>query len=127
MRVPRLCLDAGALIGVERGQVEVLRLCRRVADRGGSLHVVPEVLAQVWRGGPRQARLAAFLSSEGVEIPEYDARTARAVGHLAGLSGHPDVVDVHVVLHAMIHDLTVLTSDPDDLLAVHPSVRLVVV
>lgn len=122
-----LCLDAGALIAIERGRVEVVRLCRRTRERGSGLHVVPEVVAQVWRGGPRQARLAAFLSSEGVEIPAYDAETARAVGHLAGLSGHPDVVDVHVVLHAMVNDLTVLTSDPDDLLAVHPSVRLVVV
>ena len=122
-----LCLDAGALIAVERRSRWVEAAVRRARLHGWVVHVVPEALAQVWRGGPRQARLAAFLSSEGVEVPVYDAETARAVGHLAGLSGHPDVVDVHVVLHALLHDLTVLTSDPDDLRAVHPSVRVVVV
>ena len=121
-----VCLDAGALIAVERGSRWV-RTAVDEAREAGVVHVVPEVVAQVWRGGPRQARLAAFLSSEGVVVPEYDAETARAVGQLAGLSGHADVVDVHVVLHALLHDLTVLTSDPGDLLAVHPSVRLVVV
>ena len=45
MRAPGLCLDAGALIAVERGSAEVTRLCRRVVERGRSLHVVPEVVA----------------------------------------------------------------------------------
>ena len=122
-----LCLDAGALIAIERGNRWVHAAVDESRARGSELHVIPDVVAQVWRGGARQARLAVFLASEDLEVPEYDAETARAVGHLAGLSGHPDVVDVHVVLHALLHDLTVLTSDPDDLLAVHPSVRLVVV
>jgi predicted nucleic acid-binding protein len=125
--VTGFCLDAGALIALERGNRWVDTAAKRALRDGLAVHVVPEVLAQVWRGGARQARLAAFLSSEDLVVPSYDAETARAVGQLAGLSGHPDVVDVHVVLHAMVHDLTVLTSDPDDLLAVHPSVRLVVV
>jgi hypothetical protein len=124
--VTGVCLDAGALIAVERGS----RWVRTAIDEAralGPVHVVPEVVAQVWRGGAGQARLAALLSSDDLVVPEYDVDTARAVGHLAGLSGHGDVVDVHVVLHALLHDLTVLTSDPDDLLAVHPSVRLVLV
>jgi predicted nucleic acid-binding protein len=125
--VTGFCLDAGALIALERGNRWVDTAAKRALRDGLAVHVVPEVLAQVWRGGARQARLAAFLSSEDLVVPSYDAETARAVGQLAGLSGHPDVVDVHVVLHAMVHDLTVLTSDPDDLLAVHPSVRLVLV
>jgi hypothetical protein len=125
--VTGLCLDAGALIAVEGGNRWVGSAAKQTIRDGLAVHVVPEVLAQVWRGGPRQARLAAFLSSEDLVVPEYDVETARAVGQLAGLSGHADVVDVHVVLHALLHDLTVLTSDPDDLLAVHPSVRLVVV
>jgi predicted nucleic acid-binding protein len=125
--VTGFCLDAGALIALERGNRWVDTAAKRALRDGLAVHVVPEALAQVWRGGARQARLAAFLSSEDLVVPSYDAETARAVGQLAGLSGHPDVVDVHVVLHAMVHDLTVLTSDPDDLLAVHPSVRLVLV
>lgn len=122
-----LSLDAGALIGWERGVRSVRLLIGAARERGDAIHVLPEVLAQVWRGGPRQARLAQLLDSESVATPTYDALTARAVGWLCGRSGHHDVVDVHVVLHARLHDHLVLTSDPDDLRAVDPRVRLVVV
>ena len=79
------------------------------------IHVIPGVLAQAWCGGPRQALLAQFLSSPDVVLPAFDASTARAVGELCGRSGHHDVVDVHVVLHARLHGHRVVTSDPDDL------------
>ena len=56
-----ISLDAGALIAIERGDPEVRALLRQAAERGLEVHVVPEVVAQVWRGGSRQARLSAFL------------------------------------------------------------------
>ena len=122
-----LCLDAGALIAFERGDPRV-RSWLRVAQEGGlEIHVVPEVVAQVWRDGARQARTAALLSAPEVTVPAYDEVTARAVGRLCGSSNHHDVVDVHVVLHARVHDQLVLTSDPDDLNAIDPGLRVVVV
>jgi hypothetical protein len=122
-----LSLDAGALIALERGDPKVRGHLRRAFERGAQIHVVPEVVAQSWRGGPRQAAVAQLLTADEVEIPAYDGATARAVGHLCGVSGHSDVVDVHVVLHARLHRQVVLTSDPDDLRAIDPDVATIAV
>ena len=122
-----LSLDAGALIALERGDPKVRGHLRRAFERRAQIHVVPEVVAQSWRGGPRQAVVAQLLAADEVEIPAYDGATARAVGHLCGVSGHSDVVDVHVVLHARLHRQVVLTSDPDDLRAIDPDVVTIAV
>lgn len=120
-----LSLDAGALIAIERGDPRMRALLADAVRRGWSVGVVPEVIAQAWRGGPRQARLAAFLQAADLECPAYDAMTARAVGVVCGTSGHADVVDVHVVLHAVVEDRAVVTTDPGDLEQISPGVRLV--
>lgn len=122
-----ISLDAGALIAVERGNPDVRALLREAADRGLEVHVVPEVVAQVWRGGARQARLGAFLSARGVETPAYDVHAAREVGRLCGAIDRHDVVDVHVVWHARSRGHVVVTSDPEDLRAIDPSLPLVTV
>ncbi|WP_326494433.1 PIN domain-containing protein [Nocardioides pini] len=120
-----ISLDAGALIAIERGDPEVRALLRQAAERGLEVHVVPEVVAQVWRGGSRQARLGALLSARGVTTPEYDVHAAREVGRLCGTSGRHDVVDAHVVWHARRLGHLVVTSDPEDLHAIDPTVPLV--
>lgn len=122
-----LSLDAGALIAFDRGDARVRALLRRAVERGMEIHVVPEVVAQVWRGGPRQARTAALLETPEVETPAYDADMAKVVGRLCGLTGHSDVVDAHVVAHARIRAHTVVTSDADDLASIDATVRLIVV
>ncbi|MDR7252290.1 putative nucleic acid-binding protein [Nocardioides sp. BE266] len=120
-----LSLDAGALIAIERGDPEVRALLREAADRGLEVHVIPEVVAQVWRGGSRQARLGALLSARGVDTPAYDVHAAREVGRLCGTAGRHDVVDAHVVWHARSRGHAVVTSDPEDLRALDPSVPIV--
>jgi hypothetical protein len=121
-----LTLDCGALIAFERGDERVRMLLSEALTQGREIHVVAGVIAQVWRGGgPRQARLAMLLDSDGVTAVSLDPDTARAVGQVCGLSGHSDVVDVHVVLHARLHDHAVVTSDPDDLRRVDPSLALI--
>lgn len=122
-----ISLDAGALIAIERGNVEVRALLREAVDRGMEVHVVPEVVAQVWRGGARQARLGSVLSARGVDTPEYDVHAAREVGRLCGATGQHDVVDAHVVWHARSRGHLVVTSDPDDLVALDPTLSLVTV
>ncbi len=74
-------------------------------------------MAQVWRGGPRQARLAALLGSGLVEERALDGAAGRRVGELAARQGQADVVDGHVALLAADLQAAVLTSDVDDLLA----------
>jgi predicted nucleic acid-binding protein len=122
-----LTLDAGALIALERDRPTIRAILRLARIAGAEIHILPGVLAQVWRGGPRQARLAHLLVAPDVTVPDFDETTARLVGELCGLTGHHDVVDVHVVLHARMHGHQVVTSDPDDLRRVDSRLSMVVI
>ena len=88
-RAKGLSLDTGALLALERGDSRVRALLRRASETGLPLSVPAGVVAQAWRGGPRQARVARLLAQE---------------------QGH-----------------TVVTSDPEDLSAVHPGLPLITV
>ena len=65
----------------------------------------------MWRGGSRQARLAAFL--ETIVIHPLD--DGRSVGQLLAQTKTSDVVDAHVVITAVRLGHDILTGDPDDL------------
>lgn len=99
-RVTGLTLDTGALLALERGDSRVRALLRRALESGIGFSVPAGVVAQSWRGGTRQARVARLLGDPAVDVLPLDDTTARAVGLLCGRTGHPDVVDVHVALHA---------------------------
>lgn len=107
-----LILDSGALIAVERGSRELLALLNqeRLAGRPPLTH--GGVVGQVWRGGPRQARLAALL--DGTDVAALDQELARRAGALLAASGTSDVVDAALVLLAADGD-ELVTSDPEDL------------
>jgi hypothetical protein len=94
-----LTLDNGALIALERGDQRMRALLRAALSEHREFHVAAGVIAQVWRDGAGQARLARFLHADEVTTAPLDADTARAVGRLCGLTRHVDVVDVHVALH----------------------------
>ena len=121
------CLDAGALIALDRGQSRVEHLLDRVIAVGGAVENPTPVIAQVWRDGSRQARLARLLGASDVVLVGLDAEMARAVGVLCGSVGVADVVDGHVALHARRRDLAVLTSDPDDIARLDPTLTIVAV
>ena len=92
--------------------------------RGGSLCIPAGVIAQAWRG-PRQVRLARLLMSADVDIAVMTLSVARAVGEMCAGTGHADVVDVHVALCAREREHVVVTSDPDDLARVDPTLALI--
>jgi hypothetical protein len=117
--------DAGALIGFERNDRRVEALVGHVHACGQRLIVPAGVVAQVWRRGDRQARLARLLRRDLSEIVPLDDATARAAGHLLSRVGSTDVVDASVVWCARERDAVVVTSDPDDLRRLDPEVRLV--
>jgi hypothetical protein len=120
-------LDAGALIAIERGTERAQWLVRAAVARDERRFVVPTgVVAQVWRGGPRQARLAQFLRLPAVEQVGLSAAEARAVGRLLADSGTDDIVDAWVVLCARLRFGRIVTSDPDDLRRLDPTAELVV-
>ena len=72
------------------------------------------VVAQVWRGGARQANLARILS--GVDVEAIDDVTGRRVGELLRQNRSDDLVDAHIALLAQPGD-QVLTSDEPDIRA----------
>ena len=121
------CLDAGALIALDRGQPRVVHLLDRVIAGGGAVEIPAPVIAQVWRDGSRQARLARLLGASDVVLVDLDAEMARAVGVLCGAVGVTDVVDGHVALHARRRDLAVVTSDPDDIARLDPTLVIVAI
>lgn len=69
-------------------------------------------MAQAWRDGARQARLARLLRA--TDVREIDESVGRSAGELLGRSGSSDVVDATVVLLADAGD-RIVTSDPSDI------------
>lgn len=107
-----LVLDAGALIGIDRDDRRTAGLIELGRRAGAALTTVAPVVAQAWRGGPRQARLARVLTM--IEVLPTSLSDARDAGVLLGETGTSDAVDALVALAAMPGD-QLLTSDPDDL------------
>ena len=102
-----LVLDSGALIALERNERPMwTRL--KAAELAGDLPITHAgVVGQVWRGGPRQARLSQALG--GVDVRSLDTSLGRAAGELLGATGLADVIDAAVAL---------LSSDDDDIVTV---------
>jgi hypothetical protein len=116
-RVRPLTLDAGALVALERNDWDVHETVRVALDAGLDVMVPAAALAQVWRGGPRQAPLARLLKLHGVEVADLDEEAAKTSGELCGHTGTHDVIDASVVVCARTQSGggTVLTSDPHDI------------
>jgi predicted nucleic acid-binding protein len=113
--VKHVVLDAGALIALERGAASV-RGYVLLADRGlVALSTSSAVVAQVRRGGSRQARVSRLLDSDLISEVALDPDAARRVGMLAAAAGSRDVVDGHVAVLALERSAIVLTSDPADI------------
>ena len=76
-----LVLDSGAFVALERNERQMwIRLKGAHAD--GEVPITHAgVLGQVWRGGPRQARLAQALA--GIDVIALDEPLGRAAGRLA--------------------------------------------
>jgi hypothetical protein len=111
--VSALILDAGALVGVDRDDPDVLHLLRRAQQAGLELRTNPMVVAQVWRDRRgRQANLARLL--QAVKVQPIGDQDGREAGALLGQAGTADPIDATVVLLANPGD-RILTSDPDDL------------
>lgn len=101
--------DTGALIAAERNDRRMWALhAGFLAEE--VVPVVPSpVLAEAWRGGPRQASLSRLLAM--CEIEPLTEPQARDVGVLAGKADHDDVVDVTVVEGAVRRRDAIVTSN----------------
>jgi predicted nucleic acid-binding protein len=123
-------LDSGALIALERRTAFLLDILDEVL-RGAVQLVIPRtVIAQVWRGTPRQANVSRLIGAAGradspVLIDELTAERAKEIGMAVGRTSHPDIVDIHVALAAAERGHAVLTSDDADI--THVDADLVIV
>jgi hypothetical protein len=123
--VRTVVLDAGAFIALERREARALALAAElVADRRVA-HVPAGVVAQVWRGSPRQHALIRLLRTGAVRVESMSEEIALRIGLLLAAAGTRDVVDAHVVLLARKLNALVVTSDPDGLARLDSALDLV--
>lgn len=123
-----LILDAGALIDVERGSKTVIALAKQAHRLGGDTVIPASALAQVWRGGPKAARLARLVA--GSDIDTLGEDRAKEIGARLGAHGARDVTDAHVACCAIERRAVIATSDRRDieaLVAPDEPVRLIAV
>jgi predicted nucleic acid-binding protein len=100
-------------------------LVEQAIAAGAELAIPAGVVAQAWRGGARQVRLAKLLQLQVTSIVALDAKLARRVGARCASTRATDVVDVSVAICARDRGHPVITSDPDDIAAIDPSLTLI--
>ncbi len=108
--------DTGALIAADRGERRMWARHRALLVRRQVPTVPAPVLAQGWRGTPRQANLARLLA--GCDIEALDDTRAKATGAVTAGAGVSDIVDASVVEGALRRHDVIISSDPGDLLAI---------
>lgn len=101
--------DTGALVAADHNDRRMWALHAGFLAEEVAPTVPTPVLAHAWRDGARQASLARFLAPCEIEVLAVDQ--ARAVGVLAGKSGHDDIVDVAVVEGAIRRQQAIVTSN----------------
>jgi hypothetical protein len=92
--VNTIVYDAGALIAAESGVERMWALHQRALARGIQPVVPTTVMAEVWRAGLGQHRLAQFIRT--CEVEPFSESSARTSGTLLAAAAH-GVVDASVV------------------------------
>jgi hypothetical protein len=125
--VAGITMDAGALIAVDRNDRRVLVLLARARETRSGITVPASALAQAVRHPERQARLARLLRQPTTDVVPLDRVDGTNVGRLLAASGTSEVVDAHVVICARRAGQRAVTSDPDDLRALDPTLQVVTI
>jgi hypothetical protein len=105
-------LDAGALIAITRNDRSLWAALKLAGMNGDEVLVPSTALAQVWRGGAKQAQLARAL--QYCVVAPFDA-LAWSVGELCGRTKTSDICDAHVAIVAAEQGDVLYTSDLGDL------------
>ena len=120
-----LTLDTGALIALEAGSRRVAVRVEQAVAAGTEIAIPAGVVAQAWRGGARQARIARLLQLRVTSVVPLDTKLAVRVGATCASTGSTDIVDVSVALCACDRGHSVITSDPADIAKIDPSLTLI--
>lgn len=127
LQVVPLVLDAGALIAIEKHNRKIRALLEVARFAHASMYVPAPVVAQVIRSKERQVMIRKALYSRYTTLVPLDGPVAEMVGILCGRTQTTDIVDASVVVVAQLYGATIITSDPEDISRLHPSVALEVV
>jgi hypothetical protein len=122
--MPGVTLDTGGLIAVDRDDRQVIVLLARAAETRARVTVPASALAQAVRRPERQVRLARLVRQPTTDVVSLDRVDATNVGRLLAASGTADIVDAHVVVCARRAHQRVVTSDPDDLRRLDPTLAV---
>lgn len=122
----RLILDSGAVISWSRGEARPRALLFRALELGMDIRIPVAVLAEILRGGPRDAPIHRVRNT--VDVFSADEQVGRLAGDLLGRTGGTNTVDAMVVAEAVTASADVLTGDAEDLralLAEHSDVQVI--
>jgi predicted nucleic acid-binding protein len=113
-----LILDAEGIVKFADGDPRTLERLRYAWQRNGKVVTAASALAEVLRGGPRDAKVHRVLRS--VTVVPIDKALGRTAGELlgrAGLSGHRCTIDALLAAVALGQPRpgVLLTSDPEDM------------
>ena len=90
------------MIAFEKGDRRMVALLEAIRQGQERLLIPATVLAQVWRDGARQARLAALVGDRRTQVEPLDRSSAKAAGVLCGLSKTRDIVDASVAVDGAV-------------------------
>lgn len=113
---PRLLiLDSGAVIALSRGNQKVRAFLVHALKARVPIEIPVVVVAEMVRGGPRDAPVQRILKSIG-SVPEAREAHGRTAGRLLGAARSASTVDALVVAHAVeAGGAHILTGDRDGL------------
>lgn len=125
--MPGITFDAGGLIAVDRSDRQVTVLLARASETRARVTIPASALAQAIRQPERQVRLARLIRQPTTDVVELDRVDATNIGRLLAATGTADVVDAHVVVCARRAQQRVVTSDPDHLRVLDPTLETLTV
>ena len=113
-----LVLGAEGLVKLSRGDLEVRARARKAYQRDSAVVTAASTLAEILRGGPRDAPLHRTLAR--IKVIPIEPPQGRAAGELlgrTGLSGHRCALDALLAVIAMDQPrpIVLLTSDIEDM------------
>jgi hypothetical protein len=102
-------------------------LLARASETRARVTIPASALAQAIRRPERQVRLTRLIRQPTTDVVPLDRVDATNVGRLLAASGTSDIVDAHVVVCARRAGERVVTSDPDDLHLLDPTLEVLTV
>lgn len=110
-----LSFDSGVLIRLDRGDQQAWAWVKRATQRGEPLMVSSLAVAECWRDGRRQARLAVLLNACDVTVIEESL--ARLAGEALAAVPGAGVADALIAAGAARAGATLVTDDHEDMRA----------